>query len=388
MSKISRIQQILLLCARRRLDPLQSERLTDCLHDGVDWRRLLAGASANLILPLMSMHVLPLLKSADTVPFRDALTQARNGAIQRMLHISALKQKVLAEVFNSHAIRFFELKGSVLSMELYGGGFIRQFRDIDLLVEPRRIEEAAQALLEGNWRVINKEWDINSGRDLSVLSQYQAAIELCSPSGVVLELHRTLDNSGCVFNTRDLFWGGEPESKTNTLPKELHLVYMLFHHSRHRWSSLHWVADARMFSLMPQAEIDAVRRLARRFGLQSTADEALRLIDNLDELAEGGRSVRSGASRFYYDCLGSLCVSAPDETAILPSSVEFEDRQPDFAYAWQETRRYRLRFALSRFRPSLNDYDWLPLRRSLRWVYWITKPWRVLRQKCRSLKKA
>lgn len=379
MIKISPVHHALLLCARHSLSPHQADRLVEVVSGEMDWRTLIEGASANLILPLVARHVLPLLQSDGNQEFKASLTRARNTAIKRMLHVCAVKREVVSKVLEPRSIAYFELKGSVLSAELYGNNFIRQFRDIDLLIEPARIEEAAQALVELDWRVINKEWDGDARRDLSVLSQYQAAIELYSPNGVVLELHRRLDNSGCVFSTRNIFCNRRGCSMGVELPRDLHFVYMLFHHSRHRWESLHWIADAQMFSQIPQDEIMAVKRAAKRFGLLTTVDETLRLVDNINQLTDEGLPSNARKSRFLEDFLTAFNFSFPNSTREF-TQLDAEDRHPDFAYAWQKTRWYRIKFALSRFRPSLNDFDWLPLRGGLRWVYWLSKPWRVLLQ--------
>jgi hypothetical protein len=353
------------------------ECLTAIIGRGLDWRRFSAAAYANLVVPLVAKHVLPLIQSEQAREFREILTDARNRTVMRMMHVCALKQNAVSLVLNQRRIPFFELKGSVLSTELYGDPFIRQYRDIDLLVDPRRLEEAAQGLMRLDWRVMNKEWNPAAGRDLSVLSQYQAAIELYSPTGVVLELHRTLDNSGCVFSSRDIFSKTKNQVATGKLPNDVHFAYMCFHHSRHKWSSLHWFADAQALFAMPQATIDATRRIAERLGLLKTVDETLRLVRNLDELALAGRTSGLGLSLFFDDCIRALRENSPDEAPPASDASIVEDRHPDFAYKWQKTSMYQMKFAMSRFRPSLNDYEWMPLRANLRWIYWLSKPCRV-----------
>ena len=82
-----------------------------------------------------------------------------------------------------------------------------------------------------------------------------------------------------------------------------------------------------------------------------------------------------GKSRFLADTLAAVEGSLQESGAKVSDA---QSREPDFPYAWQKGLGYRLRFQLSRFKPSIDDFDWLPLNARWRILYFFTRPIRVL----------
>ncbi len=368
-------EQLLVICARPRLTAALSERLRTLMEKELDWRIVVNGAIQNLIVPLLAHHTLTIESPRLDNDARNLLLAARDQVIIRMMHIAGLRQRLISDYLLALNVQFVELKGDAISRALYGASFIRQYRDIDLLVDESRLLHVAIKLESDGWKVMNKEWDPDQGRTLDVLSKFQAAIEMRHPSGVVVELHRTLDNSGCVFNPSRLLKSARNARAIGVLPLHEHVAYLCFHHSRHKWESLHWCGDAAAIADMTATEIESIRKFARSHGFESTIDETLKLARNLAEMAETGESISYGESRFLADFLRSLRGSVYPE--IRDNEADENERQPDYSYAWQRSRWYKMKFAMSLLRPTLNDHNWLPLDPGWRWMYWFTRPIRI-----------
>lgn len=383
MLHLQPVEQLLLLCARPVLDAELRRELRRVLGVGVDWNQVLRAAARNFMVVLLRKHVLE--SAGDMVPAAvvATLNQLRRASALRAMEVMRI-QRMLATDLAALPHVFF--KGATLSSVYYGDPYLRQYRDIDLLLDDGQVATIGRLLVDRGYVVTNGEWEIFKIPDLVAFCRYNAALELRSPSGITVELHRTLDNSGCVLPADEFIDARRPVAfagtQMNVLPTAELFVYLCFHHARHKWSSLHWCGDLFAFAPEVQREWTRVSALARRLGLERTLTESVQLRQNLDTLARRGcLAVDSTASKFLADWYAALNSSTVIDSGHLETSVAMPTREPDFPYLWQKTLSYRWRFQLSRLRPSANDFNAWPLPDRWHWLYYLLKPARVLRQR-------
>jgi hypothetical protein len=376
--ELNKIARILLICARPVIPKDHVDTLLRIAQTGIDWITLFRAANENLVLPMAAQHLLPLVEKWGSRHVVAQIKSARSQAIMRMMHVTSVKHQVVETIRKHCGEKYAELKGAAISRLLYGDEFTRQYRDVDILISESDIQEIAEELIARGFDIINKEWIKNKIKDVSALTSYQAAVELMSPTGVVVELHRRMDNSGCVFSPGKILLKTNHEGFNGGLPPHVHLAYMLFHHSRHKWSLLHWCADLNQMCTLPADLLEKTKKYACEVGLQHTLQEALLLAEDLEDYAKNGTNRSTDRSKFTYGCLSGVIEAT--RGAFAQPGLERSDeeiRQPDFAYDWQKTAKYRIKFALSRMAPNLNDYNAWPLPQNTRWLYWLTKPFRV-----------
>lgn len=199
-----------------------------------------------------------------------------------------------------------------------------------------------------------------------------------------------MGNSGCVFSTREYLSSSVARQVNGTQLRILSctelFVYVCFHHSKRRWSSLHWCADLDAFWQHSEMDNPRVLDLAGSLGLIPTIQQSWSLRVDLEELAlRGELSSGPANSRFLIDCLKALKLSTGNQgTESLPESSE-QSREPDFPYPWQKSPAYRWRFQMARCHPSAVDYDAWPLPLRWHWLYYLMKPMRVARPRWRRL---
>lgn len=217
--------------------------------------------------------------------------------------------------------------------------------------------------------------------------RYVPVVELRSPTGIMIELHQALAKSGCVFSTSKYLKASVARPvegiDLRVLPCTELFVYLCFHHSKHRWSSLHWCADLEAFWQHPELNPLQINALARKLGLAATVEESWKLRSELETLAlYGALPAERPPSRLLADCMAALTRS------FLPVIEPPEQRrEPDFPYGWQKTPGYRWRIQCARFHPSAYDYfDW-PLPARWHWLYYLVKPLRVMRSGLGRLRK-
>lgn len=367
----------LLLLARPRLEPAHVHALNGLLAaPDCDHAALVARAREHHISLLVQAHLRA--HAPQVLEAEAAIRLTRNCGIARLRQMEQRRVQtevlaVLVELGAAHAL----LKGSVLGVRHYPDPLLRLSRDVDVLVAAAALAEATRRLLACGYTVINKVWPALDPPCIDALASYTTAVELSAPSGVTVELHRTLDHSGCVFPPRRLLRErceiGMHGLRVSALHADTDMLYSLFHHARHEWTLLHWVADLQGFA--PRLDHAEVRARAARHGLTVTLERALELARQVDRLALDPATAGDPG-----DCLAQAFPAWRDPATHAEHDHDAPPRSPDFRQAGQAGWRYRACFELQRLHPTLDDYlAWpLPLRR--RWLYYLSKPLRVLRR--------
>lgn len=388
---LSNEQRLLLLCARTVLDPEEQQCLVQLLAGELDWPALLAAAERHYIEPLLARHLLGLEARSVPSQARSVLLDRQRALAMECLQLVGVQQQLVEQVLAPRGVRHAFAKGAALAQAYYGDPAGRRCRDIDVLLDAQRIGEVGEALAAMGFEVANAAWSSFRQRRLDSFSRYCSALEMRSPRGVLVELHRSIDATGCIFDSGELLeratlTAGARYPWRSLCPADM-FVYLCYHHARHRWSSLHWCADLEAMSRHPSFDAEAVERLAASFALESTVVEARRLAEDLRQLALGcPTAAERPASRFLDDCLESLRAAFVDSGArwdVWPAIQAAGERtavgehEPDFQYPWQSSARYRRRFRRLRWRPSSNDVNAWPLPLALHWLYFLIRPLRI-----------
>lgn len=369
------VARLLLLCARPRLGPEEIPAIRALLQDGVDVASAIAAARRNFMVNLLARHLLDIGKDLLSLDDAQALLSLRKTVAMRALELVRVQQRLTREVLRPAKVAHAFFKGTPLSHRYYGDSCLRQCRDIDLLVAPESMAATLDAMLDCGFSVTKPAR--LSRLELARACAFLRVIDLRAPSGLLVELHQSLDHYGVVVPARDFLrtrvTRNVDGAELDVLGDSELFVYLCYHHAKHRWSSLHWCADLIAFDQFPALDQARVLELATRLGLRETVKQAWRLRDDLQRLALGGEAATaSGGSWFLDDCLAALDASCAGLVVPLPTP-----RDRDFPYAWQASKRHRIRKQLARMRPTAVDYFALPLAPRWQWLYYLTKPGRI-----------
>lgn len=376
MAQISPEARLALIMSRQHLTATHVRQVADIVKAGIDWQRLHAVAAHNNVIPLLAANLSVHVPGVPQHIFDRFVRDRQRIRLRAMLLFTQLLFVVKA-ILMPRGIRFALVKGIALARRHYGDPFARHCQDIDILVQPERVWEVAEILIGHGWAVANPAW---SGQPIKSFARYVNVMEMVSPEGLRIELHRMLDNSGLLFDSTSLLDHAEPldffGSRFPALNAVDEFVYVCLHHSRHAWSCLHWCADLPAMTAAPGFEANVLKTALRFPLMEKTVTACMLLAANLEAIAEGtGPSQIEQRSPLLDPCLQGI-----DRTH-KPVDVGTDDAsemEPDFPFWWQRTGSYRWRFALSRCRPNLNDFNALPVADGFQWVYWFTRPWRAL----------
>jgi hypothetical protein len=150
-----------------------------------DWRRLLAQADADDLLPALAHALAGVPDAAAPPPTRRRLTDALAAGRARHLVMSDALARVLAR-FEAERIPAIVLKGPALAETVYPDPALRPFGDLDVLVRPAdRVRADAALLALGHRRLADAHsWDFDVAWDGATL--------YATPEGVHVDLHWSL----------------------------------------------------------------------------------------------------------------------------------------------------------------------------------------------------
>jgi hypothetical protein len=144
----------------------------------VDLRSLRAAAQHHRVQPIVRAAV-------QDVPAHQHVADAVEDDYWRGLttHLRALTDlSTLADTLAAAAVEWVAFKGPVLAETVYPRPDLRMYSDIDVLVDPRRLGAALDALEAAGFAVIDQNWDLLRRRMLGEL-------HLRAPAGSMVDLH-------------------------------------------------------------------------------------------------------------------------------------------------------------------------------------------------------
>jgi hypothetical protein len=211
----------------------------------------------------------------------------------------------------------------------------------------------------------------SSRRDLEIACRYNAVTTVISPTGVRVELHRVIDSKGHIFNPRDLLAKAElfPINGVSycILPAPTLFVYICYHHSRHKWARLHWVADLDAVQRHASFNQQAVETFASDLGLLTTVRASLDLHQVCSSSNPYAIELKTPAHRSMQDaCLQSIACQEYISAAHGPRADAFDN--------WCILFRY---LAIVSLCPTYADYKTMPLPKAWHGIYYLTRPLRM-----------
>lgn len=358
--------ELLLCCARTRLEPELAARVLSLASEGLDWPRLVAMAHSNGVALLLHRSLTAACASAVPEAVRRDLSAHHRANSLRSLLMAAELLKLL-DLFAAHAIRAVPFKGPVLAAIAYGDACLREFCDLDILVRAQDLRRARRLLVDQGFNAYR--WNLEQ-----------------PGTGLTVELHRwDLPPLGAPGDGRDpseshpLVTVPFLDSAVPSLGPEETLLALCLHGSKHCWDRLIWVCDVAQFvSAQPRINWARVLAEATRVGSRRRLAWGLLLARELLGTAVPERFLASAT----HDPPLNALVAGARHRILCPGSEPFGNVE---RWATQrrmlERRRDRLRFYLGLLceglRPNKTDRVVVPLPKCLRWLYYLIHPIRV-----------
>ena len=147
LTPVAREVELLLTCARARLDEDQTERVKELASSDLDWDYLLRIADRHGLQPLLHWHLNSVCAAAVPEPHLQHLRVAFQRVSALNIFLTHELQRLLS-LFAKDNITAVPYKGPALALQLYSNVALRQFSDLDILVHPRDVSRARDLLSE------------------------------------------------------------------------------------------------------------------------------------------------------------------------------------------------------------------------------------------------
>jgi len=372
---LSAEELFILECCACETDETKTEAALKNLCDkNLNWRHVIELALAEGVMPSVYRRV----DSIGCVPepakrefrfhFQD--NAIRNRALARdLLHITSL--------FESHGITPIVFKGPVLALTGYGDVTMRQFSDLDLLV---RRSEMPYAI-----RLLSEEGFVPQSWAAEVITNYEQVF-LRPGSIAVLDLHWTLMPTYFPYmpdpelvRRRAVRLRLEDGEVTTLVPPDQMLLTCV-HGAKHGWEWLGMIAD-----------VAALLRIENGYDWPALCKEAKEL-GSLSMLLLGLMLAHKALAAPVPSLISELARRDRIVTSLVPHLLGFlfsarrRLRIDFFRHCMLPlrtigSRRARLTFVVGCLRPSLADWQFVPLPKRLFPLYYLIRPLRALIQR-------
>jgi hypothetical protein len=287
------------------------------------------------------------------------------------------------QVLEAAGVPVISLKGPALALLVYQNVALSQFTDLDLLIRPNDVPKACEVLTCNGYKLLSS---LASDRDsdLMRLPGRQIVFEDGS-SGAVLEVHwgafpvefpfqmpvDLLFNSAC----REHQGGNDFLS----LSREHLFIFLCAHGTKHSWRSLKWLCDLACYvSRFQDLDWELCIRQAKSMNCELVLTHSLLLAQQmlgltLPDAIDGYVRADSRASR-----AAALAVRVPLNNPAEMGAYHRFRYHLLFARNWRE----KLHFGVSLiFLPGLADWERVRLPRHLFFLYYFTRPLRLVLKK-------
>lgn len=374
---VSPHEEILLLCARTRLDASATNCIRTVVANERDFAGLIAAAADHCIAPLVCDHLLSVASEELPAVWREQLREEFLLNSRRNLFLTGSMFQLL-DAFEGGGIRAVPHKGPSLAALAYGDIALRQFADLDFLVPQSQIPSAHEILLGLGYQ---SEIQWLHGPDRRRIPGHYAYAS--SSGNVTIELHtpatlrylpRPLPLDELLLQREPVEIGGQ---RIQILAREDTLPLLCVHGAKHLWDQLSWIADvSELVQASDGFNWERALALANRLGAERMTllglAVARRLLDTpLPQVIVARIASDTSTSRFAAEICGRLF----RERGLRPHAARrFWTRVRMGGGAWGGLR-YGLRILTM---PTEKDWAQYALPRALAPLYSVLRPLRFL----------
>ena len=358
--------ELLLCCTRTQIDTATAERIKILIQSKIDWAYLIQTATRHGVMSLLYQSL------STTCP--EAVPKTNLAQLCDYSHINAFHNLLLTKellklltLFESHSIPAIPFKGPVLAVSAYGNLSLRQIGDLDILVRERDYHKAKELLLDQGHRMLYDRGHEECALEAQLWHE-EKEVSVDLHYGIQPK-HLQLNSEIFLENLQSLSCVG---TRIQTFSPETHLLILCVNGQKDSWNQLRRVCDvAALISSHPQMNWESLTEQARRWKVERILDFGLVLANTLLK-APVRASVLSSVKqapliKWLTTQWGKNLFSSPDS-------------QPHPFYLWAtllyQGQLYRL--IIFWLTPNETDQAFLPLPRTLHFLYYLIRPIRLV----------
>lgn len=351
--------RLLLLASRPSLNAAQQQLAAQLVSQVEQWSTLTDTAGRKFVLPMVYQNLASL---PDSVTPHEVMQEMRAPAMRATADI--LRRRAAFHWFHTHCvlscgIDYTYFKGPALAARLHPKPELRFFRDIDILVRREDQKKLLKSMLLNDCKIVYQKKIISFSSDSSLdeFLSMQQVLSVVTPKGIVVEVHDEIDQQTSLFPTeimlRDALEIEADGAKIKVLPDDAHITFICYHHTRHLWTKLHWLADLDAVCENPTFAREAALQYARRLKIESTVLASFELHDIASSGA--GLDVDQHPARGL-DLLRS-CIEGIFDDLNFERKMRAKQRMGALSFHWQRAPLTRISYTWRKLRSYKPEYD-------------------------------
>ena len=370
--------ELLIICARTKLNSEKSTRLKELLQKNINWEYLINLARRNKVLPLLYWHLASICSTLVPEIYMSQLKFYFHKNSRSNLYITKELLKIL-KVFEENKIPAIPYKGPVLAHSIYGNLALREFSDLDILIQKKDFYKTKELLYKEGYY---SDRDLDISQEKASL-QYYCDFTFSRDDDIYLEIHWDILNRyfSIPFNTKLFFERFErvslaSEAVTSFSPEVLLLV-LCIQGAKYYWKTLGSICDiAELINVKKNINWDWVFKYASTLGIKRILCLGLFLARDLLEAdlpneilqkIQVAHLPKTVVPQIYARLFGSP-KGWPEPIEVCLFQLKVRDRLIDKI-------TYFLRYALT---PSLGDWQFVHLPEHLYLLYYLIRPIRLV----------
>src|SRR5687767_2103864 len=361
--------QLLLDCAR--LAPAEDRRLrmNNTIECGIDWQLFLRTAQRHEMLPVAYLTLSETGVSAVPPTVISWLRRSFQETTWRNTLLAGELSRVL-EMLASHGIDAVPFKGPVLAALAYENVAMRQFGDLDLLVQPHERTRTRELLLGDGYTMydgwshvheLNHEYTLVSTR-----------------GGVRVDVHWKLFPRAVLpvkaDQLRQLAEVRIGDRTVRTFSAETTLLILCVHADTHAWERLMWISDiAQLVAFCPGLDWAKSLEIAESSGSERLLLLGVRLAADLFGAAAPESVMTRARTNRHVTRLATTVSDRLFEPAL--SDVDADREKSLLQLRSRDRLWHKLWLAAT---PNESDWEVIRLPASLSALYYVMRPFRLI----------
>jgi hypothetical protein len=374
--------QILLTCARSKLDEASRNRLVSLTKNDICWDSLVCLAGHHKLLPLLYKHLSAVCSENIPNIIEERLKQFyRLNSIHNLERFSALIQ--VTQLLEEYCINVVSIKGPLYTLQYFDDISLRSFYDIDIIVAKKHFQKSILLLKSNGYDFYPK--NIPEQYFLKFATLHHHA-RLVNERGTMVEVHWRLSShyesitdieriSNYIKNIS--FYG------TNfiTLSPEMLIVYLSIHAQIHCWQKYDYLmCIAEVINNAEDMDWKVVFSFAKKLRVEKILLFSISMACDL--LNANSDNIDLGRAK-YHEKYSNSIINHQKNWQLINSYVvkKHEDGVEPLKIIYplklqliNSIQRIAKRFYLQYFLPSEVDYLKFPVPYRIHFIYYITRP--------------
>lgn len=235
--------QLLLHCARTKMEPQRAHLVHDLLRQNLNWEYLIQEATRHVVRPLLYNNLQILWSDPEAKELLSNLHEYYCNNTARNLFL-ANELVRLIQLLGQQGIPAVPYKGPLLAASVYGSLSLREFADLDIFVHKQDVMRVKKILLMQGYQLLPSE-----NREAFYLKHKYHFPFLHPETRILVEIHWTFTKRfwSFDFDPERLWERLQPAtlvgaSVWNFSVEDL-LLILCMHGTKHRWERLVWICD-------------------------------------------------------------------------------------------------------------------------------------------------